>query len=245
VAVDGEQAVRVDCGRGEPLTSGRTGSGMPARRSVRSCLPGCSTRVRGRSALGRLRQGGTARPLRSATSTRPVRGARSSTRPIGSPSTAWRSSASSRRTMTGRSCSSCRKVATAEAAAKQLNAAVAYAWEHEWDAQLALAQARLYTLDLGVSALRCRWDPTQGPPAGEVPMHPVTGEPVTHPAELRVALDNGTLTDGSLPVLQADAGGANVLGGVQLVRDPRAARLQPRGQRSRGRCSSGPSRSTH
>jgi hypothetical protein len=89
--------------------------------------------------------------------------------------------------------------ATAEAAAKQLNAAVAYAWEHEWNAQLALAQARLYTLDLGVSALRCRWDPTKGPKAGEVPMHPVTGEPVTHPAEYESLLNNGTLTDGSLP----------------------------------------------
>lgn len=89
----------------------------------------------------------------------------------------------------------------AEAAAEQLNDAVAHAWEHEWKAQLALSQARLYTLDLGVSALRCRWDPSKGPVTVHVPINPA-GEPVLHPDELASLEQTGAFTDGSLPRYQ-------------------------------------------
>jgi hypothetical protein len=89
----------------------------------------------------------------------------------------------------------------AEKTAEQLNAAVGYAWDHEWGAQAALAKARLYTVDLGVSALRCRWDPSKGPLAGHV-AYDSSGALVTDPHELDSLEQTGALTDGSLPRLQ-------------------------------------------
>ena len=51
----------------------------------------------------------------------------------------------------------------AQAVARQINAAVGHAWEYEWDADMALLEARRKCLDLGVSAIRSRFDPTAGP----------------------------------------------------------------------------------
>jgi hypothetical protein len=85
--------------------------------------------------------------------------------------------------------------------AKELNSAVEYAWHHEWNAQKALRRARGYALTMGVSAIRCRFDPTRGPVAGRLPVNQ-NGEPVTDEAELQSLHQNGTLTDGSLPRYQ-------------------------------------------
>lgn len=89
----------------------------------------------------------------------------------------------------------------AERVAKELNAAVGYAWNHEWNAQKALRRARGYALTMGVSAIRIRFDPTKGPVAGRLPIG-ANGEPVTDPNELASLEINGTLTDGTLPRYQ-------------------------------------------
>jgi hypothetical protein len=85
-----------------------------------------------------------------------------------------------------------------EQVTKELNSAVQYAWEHEWNAQKALRRARGYALTMGVSALRMRFDPTKGPVAGRLPVGQ-DGQPATDPDELESLQQNGTLTDGSLP----------------------------------------------
>jgi len=89
----------------------------------------------------------------------------------------------------------------AEQVAKELNSAVEYAWNHEWNAQKALRRARGYALTMGVSALRARFDPTKGPVAGRLPVGQ-DGQPVTDQTELGSLAQNGTLTDGSLPRYQ-------------------------------------------
>ena len=88
-----------------------------------------------------------------------------------------------------------------EQVVKELNAAVQYAWDHEWYAQKALRRARGYALTMGVGALRLRFDPTKGPVAGRLPVTP-DGQPVTDPGELASLQQNGTLADGSLPRYQ-------------------------------------------
>lgn len=72
---------------------------------------------------------------------------------------------------------------TAEEQAKQLNAAVAYGWEHEWQADQALEQVRSLCLDMGTAAIRCRWDPTLGPIKVNVPHY--NGKPVLDPERAR------------------------------------------------------------
>lgn len=89
----------------------------------------------------------------------------------------------------------------AEEITEQLNRAVAYAWDFEWGAEDALKQARMYTVDLGVSAIRMRFDPSKGNVAGHA-AYTATGDPVTHPAELASLAATGTLSDGSLPQLR-------------------------------------------
>src|SRR6266540_1565017 len=51
----------------------------------------------------------------------------------------------------------------AEKYQEQLNHALAYGWDFEFDADAALAEADRLCIDLGVSAIRCRWDPTLVP----------------------------------------------------------------------------------
>ena len=89
----------------------------------------------------------------------------------------------------------------AEAATEQLNRAVAYAWDHEWGAQEALAQARRYVVDLGTAAIRCRWEPNKGPQTG-YDVRDGYGQPVTHPDVLSHLQVHGALPDGTLPQIR-------------------------------------------
>ena len=62
----------------------------------------------------------------------------------------------------------------------QVNRAVAYGWDQEWDGDEALSEARRLCIDLGTSAVRCRWDPATGPMLpGDVPH--LDGQPVLDP----------------------------------------------------------------
>lgn len=59
---------------------------------------------------------------------------------------------------------------------EQLNRALGFGWRHEFNADQALREARRLCVDLGTSAIRCRFDPTVGPVAGEMPN--LNGEPL-------------------------------------------------------------------
>lgn len=98
---------------------------------------------------------------------------------------------------------------TAEEVAKELNACVAYAWEHEWNADTALARARSYCLKFGVSAIRTRRDPNKGPVVGRTTTDQ-TGRKVTDQAMLAHLEQHGTLPDGSLPHFKDVRAGATV-----------------------------------
>lgn len=90
---------------------------------------------------------------------------------------------------------------TAEESAKELNQAVAYGWEHEWDAESALSQMRQYVLDLGTAAIRCRRDPDHGKTVDHQP-YDQQGKPVTpdtHPEDWQALTTQGSMADGSLP----------------------------------------------
>lgn len=64
---------------------------------------------------------------------------------------------------------------------QQLNKAVSFGWDNEWDGDAALDEVDRLTLDLGTAAIRCRWDPTYGASVGQVPH--VNGQPVYDPSE--------------------------------------------------------------
>src|SRR6266536_5156526 len=51
----------------------------------------------------------------------------------------------------------------------QLIRALCYCWDYECEADEAWEQSDLYTLVLGTSAIRCRWDPNVGEVKGMVP----------------------------------------------------------------------------
>lgn len=82
---------------------------------------------------------------------------------------------------------------TAEQLQKEINAAVAYGWDHEWRADEALEQVRSLCLDLGTNAIRCRFDPTLGPVVGDVPIY--QGQPVLDPDQAHELLSNGPRED--------------------------------------------------
>jgi hypothetical protein len=86
----------------------------------------------------------------------------------------------------------------AEQITKMLNRLAGYAWEHEWDADTALLEMRRLVLDLGVAAIRCRWNPDEGTTAGHALLGP-DGEPVQDHETLAMLAQGGTLPDGSLP----------------------------------------------
>ncbi len=87
---------------------------------------------------------------------------------------------------------------TVEDIVRELNQAAGYAWEHEWDADTALRQARLHCLTFGVAGVRCRWDPNQGPVTDHHPLGP-DGQPVQDAPTLQHLAATGQLPDGSLP----------------------------------------------
>ena len=63
---------------------------------------------------------------------------------------------------------------------KVLNRALEWGWDNEWDGDRVLREARRLCLDLGTSAVRCRFDPTVGPIVAENVPH-VGGVPVLDP----------------------------------------------------------------
>src|SRR5215831_9110055 len=62
----------------------------------------------------------------------------------------------------------------------QLNRALEYGWDHEWDADDVLAQVDRFVVDLGTAAVRCRYDPAQGPVVADSVPH-LQGLPVLNP----------------------------------------------------------------
>lgn len=92
----------------------------------------------------------------------------------------------------------------AEASAHELNLAAEHGWDREWNAEDALRQARRYVVDMGVGAIRCRWDPAAGPITGHIQTDrygkPVT--PETHPADTQALQTTGQMADGSLPQIK-------------------------------------------
>jgi hypothetical protein len=82
----------------------------------------------------------------------------------------------------------------AEDVTEVLNDLCAYAWTREWDAADILTRARGMVLDVGYCAIRCRWNPDEGPVAGRVPIGQ-DGKAVD-PNQLA---ESGMLPDGSLP----------------------------------------------
>jgi hypothetical protein len=86
---------------------------------------------------------------------------------------------------------------TAEEIAEHINNAVDYAWNHEWGAEEILSIARPWCLDMGVAAIRCKWDPDQGEIEGHAPID-AKGNPL-QPDEIAHLAANGTRYDGTLP----------------------------------------------
>jgi hypothetical protein len=74
---------------------------------------------------------------------------------------------------------------------QQLNKAVSFGWDNEWDGDAALGEVDRLTIDLGTSAIRCRWDPTYGPSMGEFPHDRATGQPILDPDQQQEAFENG------------------------------------------------------
>lgn len=75
----------------------------------------------------------------------------------------------------------------------QINRALGYGWDYEWRGDDALTEVRRLCLDLGVSAMRVRFDPTAGPPIlgedGEPIEAPyIDGKALLDPAEARTAV---------------------------------------------------------
>lgn len=86
---------------------------------------------------------------------------------------------------------------TAEESGEQLNNAVAHAWSQEWEADEVLAIARPWVVDMGVAAIRCRWDPDCGELEGHAPVDQY-GKPLPDDQAAQL-LEDGMLPDGSLP----------------------------------------------
>lgn len=82
----------------------------------------------------------------------------------------------------------------AEAVADRLNKVAGYAWDHEWYSDEALLRCRSLVLDLGVAAIRCRFDPDAGEVVGHQP-YGADGQPADE-ASMEAT---GQTQDGSLP----------------------------------------------
>src|SRR5262249_19071545 len=73
---------------------------------------------------------------------------------------------------------------------RQLNRALEFGWDHEWDGDGRLEEVRRLCLDLGTAAIRCRFDPTVGPVmASDVPHS--QGKPVLDTGRAAELLGNG------------------------------------------------------
>lgn len=71
-----------------------------------------------------------------------------------------------------------------------LNRAVEWGWDNEWQGDTVLAEARRILLDVGTSAIRCRWDPTVGPIVQDNVPH-LNGEPMFDVNAAMQAMDAG------------------------------------------------------
>lgn len=80
---------------------------------------------------------------------------------------------------------------------EQLNKALGWGWDHEWKGDAALAEVRRLCIDLGTSAIRCRFDPTVGPVIAEDIPHQ-DGLPVLDPAQAMAAVVQAAATGRTL-----------------------------------------------
>lgn len=81
--------------------------------------------------------------------------------------------------------------------AEQANDALTYGWEHEWLGDEIMLDLKRTLIDVGTAAVRCRFDPTYGPPRQEqVPHH--NGRPILDIGEARALLANGPRPDVTL-----------------------------------------------
>jgi hypothetical protein len=75
-----------------------------------------------------------------------------------------------------------------------INRAIEHGWDYEWRGDDAIIDVRRKVLDFGVSALRCRFDPTQGPVRqGSVPHQ--GGKPVLDLEQAHKLMENGPRPD--------------------------------------------------
>jgi hypothetical protein len=72
---------------------------------------------------------------------------------------------------------------------QQLNKAMGWGWDNEWDGDESINEARRLCVDLGTSAIRCRFDPAAGPYIGELPH--VDGAPIMKPSDQYSLLGGG------------------------------------------------------
>lgn len=87
--------------------------------------------------------------------------------------------------------------AAAEQLQEQINNALAHGWDYDWKGDEQLLDMRRKVLDLGVCAIRCRFDPTAGPERiGDVPHQ--GGKPVLDPEKARALLQDGVRGDVSM-----------------------------------------------
>jgi hypothetical protein len=77
---------------------------------------------------------------------------------------------------------------------KAINDAVAHGWDNEFAADDILLSARRMVIDFGVSAIRCRFDPTKGAVKQEAVPH-YQGKPVLDIAKANELLQNGPRGD--------------------------------------------------
>src|SRR5262249_24079330 len=83
----------------------------------------------------------------------------------------------------------------------QLNRALSYGWDHEWEGDDILAQIDRFVVDLGTAAIRCRYDPAQGPlVADNVP--PLQGRPVLDPQQALGLMADGPSPDVTMQALR-------------------------------------------
>lgn len=73
---------------------------------------------------------------------------------------------------------------------KALNRAVDHGWDHEWRGDQQLHRVRHLLVDLGTAAIRCRFDPSQGPVIDENVPH-FQGRPVTDMNQAMTLMEQG------------------------------------------------------
>lgn len=83
----------------------------------------------------------------------------------------------------------------------QLNRAVGWGWDYQWDGDEVLAEADRLCVDLGTSAIRCRWEPGYGKTlADNVPFQ--NGKPVLNVQQATELLGNGPRPDVQMQPIQ-------------------------------------------